>query len=158
MKAILKEKSQNSFTEISSLTNVSRIYHFFVSCIQKWSWNHIKFNPSKITGGLWSSCAKSFSSRTPVFKTLFSHEVTFHVFSYVHTQNCRIWSSEKPTVVYEYQDNEKNKYLMYSVFELECWHLFFNGNVNTKSYVEVLKTYFWPILHHKCGEQWLIIN
>jgi hypothetical protein len=29
----------------------------------------------------------------------FSDEATFHVSGYVHKQNCRIWSLEKPTIV-----------------------------------------------------------
>ena len=50
--------------------------------------------------------------------TYFSDEAIFHKFGYVHTQNYCIWRTEKPIIVCKYQDNtEKNKRLMYNVFE-----------------------------------------
>ena len=80
----------------------------------------------------------------------FSDEATFHVSGYVHKQNCRIWSLEKPTIVNEYEDNTA-KINVWCAMSSDCiiGPYFFDENVCSQNYVHMLDTFFWPIIQRK---------
>ena len=80
----------------------------------------------------------------------FSDEATFHTSGYVHTQNCRIWSTEKPTEVYEYQDNTP-KVNVWCAMSSNCiiGPYFFDDNVNGANYTKMLDSFFWPAIQKK---------
>jgi len=70
-----------------------------------------------------------------------SSEATLHVFEYVHTQNYRIWVSEKSTIFCKYQDNiQKIKIWCTTFSNCIVGPYFFDNNVKAENYVEMLKT------------------
>ena len=53
----------------------------------------------------------------------------------------------------------KNRRLVCNIFELQRKALiFFNCNVDKENYLEMLKTYFWPIFCHKCIASRIFFN
>ena len=82
--------------------------------------------------------------------SFFSDEATFHTSGYVYTQNSRIWSTEKPTEVYEYQDNTP-KVNVWCAMSSNCiiGPYFFDDNVNDANYTKMLDSFFWPAIQKK---------
>ena len=80
----------------------------------------------------------------------FSDEATFHLSGYVHTQNCRIWSTTKPDLVHEFIDNSPKINVWCAISSnLVIGPYFFEENVNGKNYLDMLQNFFWPYIQSK---------
>jgi len=154
---ILNEKPKSTLTEISSLTNISRssVFRLIHSELNLKSYK-IQIH-QKLFEEDYDRRVQTAEELIPLLEDItlenhifFSDEATFHVSGYVHTQNCRIWSSEKPTIVNEYEDNTE-KVNVWCAMSSDCiiGPYFFDQNVNSNNYMEMLEGYFWPIIKRK---------
>lgn len=157
IEAILEEKPKSTLSEISSQVQLSRttIYRFM----------HLELNAKSYKIQIHQRLfEEDYDRRVETAETLlpfindpamenlifFSDEATFHISGYVHKQNCRIWATEKPTEVYEYEDNT-DKVNVWCAMSSDCiiGPYFFDQNVNANNYTNMLQSYFWPAIQKK---------
>ena len=91
--------------------------------------------------------------RDPSLKNLifFSDEATFHLSGLVHKQNYRIWGLEKPTEVDQFERNSP-KVNVWCAISSNCIvgpYFFEEATVTAQNYLNMLTTYFHPVLVRK---------
>ena len=114
VEAILSEKPpQSTFTEISSLTNISRTSVFcLIHSELKLKSYKIQIN-QKLFEVDFHRCAQTVEDLLPLIQDMsleyliyfLCDKATFYISDYDHSQNCRIQSLEKPTITNQYEDN-----------------------------------------------------
>ena len=78
---------------------------------------------------------------------MFSDESNFHVNGRVNKQNCRIRARENPRSFTE-QQLHSDKVIVWAAMSHRgiIGPFFFDGSVNGENYLEMLKTFLWPLL------------
>lgn len=157
VKALIEENPKSTLSEISSISGASRstVFNILHSDLSLKSYKieiHQKLFEEDFDRRVQTAQDLLPYLNDPSFNKFifFSDEATFHVSGYVHKQNCRIWSTDKPTEVYEYQDNTP-KVNVWCAMSAECMigPYFFEENVNASNYLDMLENFFWPIVKNK---------
>ena len=157
IKGILAEKSKSSLSEISIITGMSRMtisnyMHFSMSAKSYKLQIHQKLHDEDFDRRVQTAETLLPFLEDPLMKNLifFSDEATFHTSGYVHKQNCRIWSMEKPTEVFEYEDHSPKINVWCAMSsDTIIGPYFFDKNITGQNYLEMLKDFLWPYVRSK---------
>lgn len=155
--AVLAYNPQSSLTEISGMLNISRtsVFRLMHSELGLKSYKieiHQKLFDEDFDRRVESAESILPYLQDPSLNNLifFSDEATFHISGHVHKQNCRIWSTEKPVIVNQFESNTE-KINVWCAMSSDCiiGPYFFEENVTSQNYLAMLKDYFFPIIQRK---------
>jgi hypothetical protein len=92
--------------------------------------------------------SKFLMDKTLIDKITFSDEATFHISGKVNRHNCRIWGTEDPKEVFEYErDSPKtNVWCAMNKERIFGPYFFTEKTVNGASYLDMLQNFFIPLL------------